>query len=117
MKCVGWLCLVVGVVGCGGTPGPANVQAQDKKEAAKGTVVELGDLRSAAPAEWKEEQTTSSMRAYQFRLPHVQGEDEDAELVIFYFGPGGGGSAADNIKRWKGFFTPPEGKTVDDISR
>ena len=42
---------------------------------------------------------------------------QDAELAIFFFGPGGGGSDADNIKRWKGQFQPPEGKSIDDVAK
>ena len=41
----------------------------------------------------------------------------DAELVIFFFGEGSGGSKDDNIKRWKDTFVPPQGKSIDDASK
>jgi hypothetical protein len=41
----------------------------------------------------------------------------DAELAIFFFGEGGGGSVNDNISRWKSQFAPPSGKTIDDVSK
>jgi len=50
------------------------------------------------------------MRAAQFRVPHSEGDSEDAELVLFYFGEGKGGSADQNLERWTGQFTQPDGK-------
>jgi hypothetical protein len=61
-----------------------------------------------------DEEPSNKFRAYQFSVP---GDGGKAELVIFFFGAGSGGSAADNIKRWKGFFQPPEGKTIDEVSK
>ena len=45
----------------------------------------------------------SSPRLYQFRLPG-QGRYEDAELVVFR---GIGGSAVENVTRWRGIMAPP----------
>lgn len=81
-----------------------------------GTEVDLGGLKSTAPADWKQEQSGSAMRVYQFVVPHAEGDTSDANVTVFFF-QGGGGSAEDNIKRWKGMFEPPEGKTIDDISK
>jgi hypothetical protein len=83
----------------------------------KGAEVTLDDLKSRTPANWKMQPPSNKLRAYQFQVPRVDGDKEDAELVIFYFGAGSGGSTADNIKRWKGQFLPPEGKTIDDVSK
>jgi hypothetical protein len=80
----------------------------------KGTVVDLDGLKSQAPAEWKEEAPANQMRLAQFKLPHVKDDKQDAELVIF---KGIGGGAKQNIDRWKGFFTPPEGKKIDDVAK
>ncbi|HWY87653.1 MAG TPA: hypothetical protein VNX28_13050 [Gemmataceae bacterium] len=76
----------------------------------KGTVVTLGALKSTAPADWKSQAAANKFRAYQFAVG-------DAELVIFYFGEGGGGNPADNIARWKSQFLPPEGKTIEEVSK
>jgi hypothetical protein len=76
--------------------------------AAAGVTVDLGGLKSTAPASWKETPVTSSMRVKQFALP---GKGEaDAELAIFYFGQGQGGSTEANLDRWKKMFTAPDGK-------
>ena len=84
---------------------------------AGGETVELGNLKSAAPANWKAQKPSNKFRAYQFSVPKVDGDKEDAELVIFFFGKGSGGSNDDNIKRWKGFFIAPEGKSIDDVTK
>ena len=81
------------------------------------TTVTLDGLKSDAPAGWKMQEPANKFRAYQFVLPKATGDKEDGELVIFYFGAGGGGSPGDNLKRWKGMFEPPQGKTIDDVSK
>jgi hypothetical protein len=91
-------------------------KADDDKKKDEG-VVELDGLKSKAPADWKSEPTTNRMRAYQFKLPKAKDDKADAEMIIFYFGPGGGGSAEDNIKRWKGMIEPPTGKKIDDVAK
>jgi hypothetical protein len=80
----------------------------------KGAVVDLDGLKSAAPSSWKEEAPANQMRLAQFSLPKAKGDANDAEIVIF---KALGGSAADNVARWKGQFTPPEGKAIDDVSK
>jgi hypothetical protein len=102
-----WLLLL----GCGALAlNVCGANGDDKK----GTPVELDGLRSEAPAAWKEEEPANRMRYMQFRLPKVKDDKADAELVIF---KGFGGSAKDNIKRWKEQFIPPEGKKIDDVAK
>jgi hypothetical protein len=79
--------------------------------------ITLDGMKSALPAEWKVEKSTSQMRAHQFRLPKVDGDADDAEVVVFYFGAGGGGTIAENVKRWKQTFVPPSGKSIDDVAK
>jgi hypothetical protein len=76
--------------------------------------VELGGLKSTPPASWKETPVSSPMRLKQFTVPGKKG---DAELVIFFFGQGQGGSAQANIDRWKQQFQPPAGKTLDQATK
>lgn len=86
--------------------------ADDKKE--EGALVQLDNLKARTPADWKEEKPSNKMRLAQFRLPKVKDDREDAELVIF---KNAGGSAKENIERWKGQFTAPDGKTIDDATK
>ena len=81
------------------------------------TTVTLDGLKSDAPASWKTQEPSNKFRAYQFSVPKAAGDKEDGELVIFFFGAGSGGGVDDNLKRWKGMFQPPEGKSIDDVSK
>ena len=106
---LGWMLVVGGLLAWGLD---STIRAEDKPG-----VVSLDGLQSRTPADWKEQPASNKMRAYQFGIPHAKDDETDAELVIFYFGPGGGGSAAANVNRWKEMFIPPEGKTIDDVAK
>ena len=68
-----------------------------------------GELGYTAPAEWTAEKPSSKARVGQFKLPKAEGDKEDAQLVIYYFGPTEGGSASANIERWIAQMQQPEG--------
>src|SRR5215212_11143769 len=70
--------------------------------------IDAGGLTFQAPASWKSAKPTSTMRRAQLSVEPVKGDPEPAELLVFAF-PGGGGSAEDNIKRWRGFFKDADG--------
>ena len=91
----------------------ASVAAADDK----GTLVGIDGLSSKTPGEWKEVQTDGQMRVKQFTLPKAAGDKSDAELIIYFFGTGGGGGVKANVDRWKGQFQPPEGKKIDDVTK
>lgn len=82
----------------------------------KGAAVELDGLKSTPPASWKAGKVASKFRAYQFTLPAAPGDKDDAELVIFYFGKGGGGGIKENLKRWQGMMEAPRGKSIDELT-
>jgi hypothetical protein len=68
------------------------------------------------PPSWTKGTPKSSMRAAEYAVPHAAGDTEDAECVVYHFGAGQGGSADDNIARWKGQFTdgtPPAVQTKE----
>src|SRR5437588_222102 len=71
----------------------------------KGTVVTLDGLKSRTPANWKMQPAKSKMRAYQFDVPRIEDDKKDAEVIVFFFGTGSGGSVEDNLKRWKEMIT------------
>jgi len=68
-----------------------------------------GDLRFKAPDGWTTEKSSSSMRVAQYKLPKVEGDKEDASLVLYYFGASQGGSPQANIDRWIGQMQQPDG--------
>jgi hypothetical protein len=84
---------------------------------AGGDAIDLGGLKSKAPAGWKAQKPANKFRVYQFSVPKVEGDKEDAELVVFFFGKGSGGGTDENIKRWKTQFIAPEGKSIDEATK
>jgi hypothetical protein len=116
MKSARWLLLAGGVIAMGfWSVQPCAGQAEQKAKGT-GTVVKLDNLESRTPADWQEEKSTNSMRLKQFRLSPIGNDKDPAEVIIFYFGEGQGGSAQENVKRWKEFFKPPEGKKIEDVA-
>jgi hypothetical protein len=57
------------------------------------------------------------MRAATYTLPAAAGDSEDGECAIYYFGPGQGGSADANVKRWVGQFQAPGGGPADALAK
>lgn len=64
-------------------------------------------LRWTTPPGWLAEAPSNSMRKAQYR---VTGDAGDAECIVFYFGPGQGGSALSNAQRWAEQFTLADGR-------
>ncbi len=75
-----------------------------------------GGLKFTAPSGWISEKPSNNMRQAQYRLPRVEGDTEDAEMVVYYFQGGGGGVQA-NIDRWIGQFTKADGSPVGDLAK
>jgi hypothetical protein len=105
-----WCVLSIAVAALIYVAGPTDAADKDAK---KGTVVKIGGLSSAVPAEWKDEKPASEMRLVQFALPKVEGDGTDAEVTLYK----AGGGAKANVERWKNQFAPPEGKKIDDVAK
>src|SRR5262245_63680887 len=73
---------------------------------------EAAGLRFSVPGDWTRVPAPSDMRAAQFKVPRAGTDAEDAELVLFFFGPGQGGSAEQNVDRWAGRIVVPGGKAT-----
>jgi hypothetical protein len=71
-------------------------------------------LRFSLPSDWVRVPAPSDMRAAQFRVPKAGSDAEDAEAVLFFFGVGQGGGAQENLERWYGQMTQPDGKSSKD---
>jgi hypothetical protein len=57
---------------------------------------------------WQKQPPSSSMRVAQYVIPKTGTDTENAELVVFHFGEGQGGSVDSNVKRWVGQFGATE---------
>jgi hypothetical protein len=115
--CILGLLLLGGAVACSGNEPadegrPVSTGGGTSQPAAGGEAVQY-----AVPQGWIEVQPTSSMRKAQFRLPKVEGDPEDGEMVAFYFGPGQGGSVDANVSRWISQFSRPDGAPISNDAK
>ncbi|MFO0837587.1 MAG: hypothetical protein U1D55_03610 [Phycisphaerae bacterium] len=69
-------------------------------------------LKFEAPETWKSTPPRSAMRRAQYVLPRAAADSDDGELVVFYFGPGDGGTVAANLERWRAQFTDDAGQPL-----
>lgn len=91
--------------GCGGRADPG---------ADAGAAATILDYPAAVPVSWTARETTNEMRLAEYAIPAAAGA-ESAEVVVYYFGPGQGGSVEANIARWTGQFTTPDGGAVEPV--
>lgn len=75
----------------------------------------LGPFTLVPPTGWVAKPVTSSMRAASFTLSAKP--NEEAELVVYYFGEGGAGSVEANLDRWVDQFKQPDGKPAKDAAK
>jgi hypothetical protein len=52
------------------------------------------------PPAFKRVPPSNAMRKAAYVVPRAEGDTEDGELTVFYFGPGQGGSIDANVDRW-----------------
>lgn len=71
---------------------------------ADGQSVTFLDITSSVPADWVANEPSSGMRLLQFTVPADDAGDA-AQLVVYYFGPGQGGSLEANVARWSSQFS------------
>jgi hypothetical protein len=76
-----------------------------------------GDVSYKVPEGWTVEKPTSEMRMAQYKLPKAAGDGEDALLVVYYFGPGQGGTTQANIDRWVNQVKQPDGSDSKDKAK
>ena len=72
----------------------------------------VAGLRWSPPAGWKTE-GNAPMRAATYKVPPTAPDTEGAECVVYFFGAGQGGGVQQNIDRWAGQVTQPNGKPAD----
>lgn len=82
-----------------------------------GAGVDLGPLTGTIPEGWQGRQPSSPMRAAEMTISKVEGDPEDGQLVVFYFGAGQGGSIEDNLSRWYGQFSQPDGRPSEEVAQ
>lgn len=82
----------------------ASVLAAEPAPSAQATVkLAFIGLESHAPAAWTMVPPGTDKRLAQFKIV-TPGKGMTAEVIVYYFGKGGGGTAEANIERWQGQF-------------
>ena len=77
-------------------------------------MIDLGAAAFKMPAKWSAQTPRSAMRRAQLSAPGSAGA---AELIVYFFGPQGAGTAQENLDRWVGQFSNPDGSAVTDAKQ
>src|ERR1044072_9534883 len=99
MKMIAIVMIAAFLIACD-APAPTVVSSQSNSSVPARPATGAGAARDStlqAPDGWISEQPSSTMRVAQYRLP---GDAGDANLAVYYFGPGQGGSGEGNPGRW-----------------
>ena len=96
---------------------PHSAPAQPAGSSAPATQPVAGEVSYKVPEGWTVEKPSSEMRVAQYKLPKAEGDADDALLVVYYFGPGQGGTAQANIDRWIKMVKQPDGSPSNDKAK
>lgn len=102
----GWLLTFAAVGILSGAPLLAQAAAKS------GATTTLLEYPVPVPSEWKAKAPSSSMRLAEYVTPAEPAGS--ANVVVYFFGPGQGGSIDANLERWKSQFSNPEGGPVQE---
>lgn len=98
----------------GTDPRAAQTAPRPLEKRADGRVA-LGPFTMVVPDGWKENPSTSSMRAAEFELPAAGGGE--GEVIVYHFGSSGAGSVQANIDRWVSQFKQPDGRPSKEVAK
>lgn len=92
---------------------------QEQAEQTKGLMMTSGNavagLVWALPANWQEG-PPQQMRSATYIIKAVDGDRENAECAVFYFGSGLGGDKESNLQRWENQFEQADGRNSADLA-
>jgi len=100
-----------------GRQGPTATSGTQSTSAQSNTNASSGDLHFNAPDGWVTEKASSSMRVAQYKLPKAEGDNDDASLIVYYFGATQGGTTQANIDRWIAQMQQPDGSPSKDKAK
>jgi len=89
------------------------IVAEDKKEEDRSFTVAEGKLAFKAPAGWTKKKPKSNIIEVEFEAPAAKGDEIAGRLTIM----GAGGNVQQNIERWYGQFTQPDGSETKDKAK
>ena len=98
-------------------PSPSSSQSQSQTpQQPAADQASAGGLTWTAPSRWSVS-PPRTMRVATYRIPAEEGDGEDAECAVFYFGPGQGGTLQANLQRWYGQFRQPDGRSSSEAAQ
>jgi hypothetical protein len=74
-----------------------------------------GGLSWTPPAKWSIG-PTQQMRTETYLINPINGDKENADCAVFYFGKGIGGNKGANLDRWANQFEQPDGRNSSDVA-
>jgi len=92
---------------------PGGARATSGQPDASG-MIDLGAVAIKVPAKWSAQAPKSAMRRAQLSAPGSAGA---AELIVYFFGPQGAGTSQENVDRWIGQFSNPDGSAVSNAKQ
>lgn len=75
--------------------------------------VSEGKMVFTAPKGWVKKKPASRIVEVEFEAPAAEGDDKGGRLTVM----GAGGSVEENLNRWYGQFTQPDGKSTKDAAK
>jgi hypothetical protein len=81
--------------------------------AAQAPTVTLLGYQTSVPAGWTSRAPSSTMRLAEYTIAVPDGS-LGAEVVVYFFGKGQGGTVAPNLARWRAQFSTPDGSPVPE---
>ncbi len=94
----------------GGAPTSEKTSPRSLDKLADGRY-QLGPFAFKLPDGWVVKPVTSTMRVADLQM------GSDADMIVYYFGEGGAGSVQDNVNRWLGQMSQPDGKSSKDAAK
>jgi hypothetical protein len=115
-----YLIAVFGLLACRGaapepTPPARAAEPATPAPTAARPAPQAATLHWTDPAPWRRGTPSSAMRIAQYEVPGA-GPNTEGELTVFWFGAGRGGSIDDNLNRWYGQFTQPDGRPTSAVA-
>ncbi|MEZ6095311.1 MAG: hypothetical protein R3C03_13945 [Pirellulaceae bacterium] len=95
--------------------------AQETETKQEETTVELGESKSVAddglsfqaPKNWDNVEPKVNMIEAEYAIEKADGDEQNGRMTVM----GSGGSIDQNIERWYGQFTQPDGKATADVAK
>jgi hypothetical protein len=109
-----WVLLWVGaglLIATGPAFSTAQARNRDSDVSLYGPAFQVGGLKFTIPSRWISVPADNPARVGQWRVPPPRGQagSEAGEVVVFFFGPGVGGDAKENIDAWMGTMFDADG--------